>query len=94
MKISRSKMIESKALRFLDLRNSIKELGQEIETLRTELMGTMGDSNALSVGDFVLLISERIRTDLDRKSLEQFLGEELDQFINESTYKTFEVKRA
>jgi predicted phage-related endonuclease len=60
--------------------------------LRDMFKDEMGDDELMRVGEFILIASTRIRTDLDKKALQQRLGDELKEFEKKTEYKTLDVK--
>ena len=79
---------------FHSMREASKKLDTAMATIRAELMAALGEDSSALVGDFILLVSEKTRTDLDKAALQSELGERLKEFQKRSTYKTLEVKKA
>jgi hypothetical protein len=53
----------------------------------------MGDDTSAKVGEYLLIICEKMRTDLDKKALAQKLGDELKSFEKKTAYTVLEIKK-
>jgi hypothetical protein len=93
VKKSNSKKIQDLVEKFLDLKEAQRQAQEEVADLRAKLIETLGDEKALLVGDeFLVTVSERSRSDIDREKLKVRLGKEFDDFQNRSTYTVLDVK--
>ncbi|MGA0852318.1 MAG: hypothetical protein ACO3QQ_03040 [Candidatus Nanopelagicaceae bacterium] len=80
--------------RLADIRSAKAEMAKEEETIKDAIRNIMGDETALQAGDFIVLIAEVMRTDLDKKALAAELGDKLKQFEKQSSHDRIEIRRA
>jgi hypothetical protein len=93
LKISKSKEFESQVARARELRDQINAMTKELKPLIEQIEDRMGEDMSAKVGDYLLIICEKIRTDLDKKSLAQKLGDELKDFEKKTAYTVLEIKK-
>jgi len=93
LKISKSKEFESQVIRARELRDAINAMKKELDPLIEQIESRMGDDTSAKVGEYLLIICEKMRTDLDKKALAQKLGEELKAFEKKTTYTVLEIKK-
>lgn len=91
--IKRAELIET-AQEFAAIREQIKTLEAAQKRMRSELIEALGDENSALVGEYLLILSERVRTDLDKEALQQELGDKFREFQRESTYSVLDIKKA
>ncbi len=94
MKTIRSKEIIDLAERFEAARQQEKELQAALKTMRDSLMAALGDEASAKAGEYLLLVSDRVRTDLDKKALTEALGDEIKQYEKKISYQILEIKKA
>jgi len=80
--------------RLADIRSAKAEMAKEEETIKDAIRNIMGDETALQAGDFIVLIAEVMRTDLDKKALAVELGDKLKHFEKQSTHDRIEIRKA
>jgi hypothetical protein len=93
LKISKSKEFESQVARARELRDQINAMTKELKPLIDQIEDRMGEDMSAKVGDYLLIICEKIRTDLDKKALAQKLGDELKDFEKKTAYTVLEIKK-
>lgn len=76
----------------MNLRSRRKALDEAEKTIKESLLAALGDETAAEAGKYLIMQSDRTRTDLDKKALEVELGEELRRFEKQTTYTILEVK--
>jgi hypothetical protein len=94
MKTIRSQNIIELVARFDEARAIEKSVQAELKNMRESLIAAMGDEASAKAGEFLLLLSERVRTDLDKKALAADLGDKLKTYEKASTYQILEIKKA
>lgn len=94
MKTIRSESIISLTAKYEETKAMQKTLEESLKTMRESLLAAMGDEATAKAGEYLLLRSERTRTDLDKKALLQALGADLAQYEKKSSYEILEVKKA
>ena len=94
MKTIRSESIISLTAQYEETKAIQKSIEESLKTMRESLLAAMGDEASAKAGEYLLLRSERIRTDLDKKALLQALGSDLAQYEKKSSYEILEVKKA
>lgn len=96
MKITHNKKILSKIERFSKLKKALKNLSDEEALLKIEIKNVMVDldTKVLIAGDYAVAITDRFRTEIDKKMLEQLLGEDLKHALRMVEYQIFEVKKS
>ena len=93
LKISKSKDFESQVARARELRDQINAMTKELKPLIDQIEERMGDDMSAKVGDFLLILTERERTDLDKKALALKLGDELKAFEKKVSYTVLDIKK-
>lgn len=83
----------SRLSKVIEARRSLDKEEQEIKVRLKATMYEM-DTKVLAAGDYVMVISDRIRKDLDKDMVKLLLGNNYDDCIKESAYQIFEVKKA
>ena len=78
------------------LQARMKADGERFASIKAELKTEMleRDTKVLNAGDYVLIISERVRTDLDKVKVQSLLGEKYEECIKKSPYQIFEIKKS
>lgn len=73
-----------------------KEIVAEEESLKESVKDILKgfESNILSAGGYIAIVSNRTRTDFDKDKLRALLGEKLKDFEKKSEYQTLEIKKA
>jgi bifunctional ADP-heptose synthase (sugar kinase/adenylyltransferase) len=94
MKTTQKAETISKAQQLSELIEKRKELEKVEKEIKEFFKAIIGNEGVLLAGDYMILISERSRKDVDKKSLAAELGERYSQFEKESSYQIVEVKRA
>lgn len=84
--------IEALANEIKQAREQRKALDDAIEAKSDELKAHMGELKSLHAGKYLVVISERTRTDLDKRALTTLLGDQLKQFEKKTTYQILEIK--
>jgi hypothetical protein len=84
--------LEEYAAETLKLREEVKRSQKRLEELTDILKAFAGSEKKFQAGKYTVLISERSRTDLDKKALVCELGDKLKAFEKITTYKILEVK--
>jgi hypothetical protein len=85
--------IEEHAAEIKKLRDHKKTIEERLDELTTIVKGFMDNQTIVHVGPFVIVLSEKTRTDLDKKALTTLLGEDLKKYEKKTTYKTLEIKQ-
>lgn len=94
MKVIKNEKIIELAKRFDEARALEKSIQTELKTMRESLIAAMGDEASAKVGELLLILSERSRTDLDKKALQADLGDKLAKYERQSSYRILEIKQA
>lgn len=94
MKITKSQSTISVVERYESLKSSQAAIEKEMKVLREELIGALGGENSMLAGQFLIILSQVTRTDLDKKALQQDLGDKLHDYEKKTTYEKLEVKKA
>ncbi len=93
------KTVQKGIINMVQQLNDIIELRKAQEKIEKELKATlkefMGTDSMLEAGSFIVLVEDRVRTDLDRKALTVELGLEfMDKFTKISHYDILTIKPA
>lgn len=94
MKKTTSKDTISKISRLADIRSAKAEMAKEEETIKDAIREVMGDDTAMQAGEFIVLIAEVVRTDLDKKALAAELGDDIKRFEKQSSHDRIEIRKA
>lgn len=94
MKTIRSESIINLTAKYEEMKATQKVIEESLKTMRESLLAAMGDEDTAKAGEFLLLRSERVRIDLDKKALLQALGSDLAKYEKKSSYEILEVKKA
>jgi predicted phage-related endonuclease len=92
MKTTKAKSKIEMIKKFYELDQEIKELQAMAKTTKAMIKDLL-DHESTQAGEYLVLFDERTRKDLNKKALQEYLGEEYDDFIKESSYETMSVKR-
>lgn len=81
------------ALKLLKLRNQKRKIEKEEREVKEEIMGFM-KGNVLTVGDVILLLSDKLRTTLNKAALLKDKGKDfVSQYESTTHYQVLEVKK-
>ena len=94
MKTTVQKETIEKAKRLAVLIESRKTAEKEEKELKEFFKQTIGADGSLQVGDWLVIVSEKSRTDLDKKALVVEYGDKIKAFEKTTTYSMVEVKIA
>lgn len=96
MKTTTNKKILEKVERFSELKKKTKDLVDEQLEIREELESILIslDTRILVVGDYAVVITDRVRKDLDKEKVHELLGETFLECFRKVEYQTLEVKKA
>lgn len=94
MRTSQSAANVEKALNLLKMIEQRKMIEKAEKELKDHFKDLLGEDSIIIVGEVVISLSERTRTDLDKKALAAELGDKIKQFEKSSTYQVMDVKRA
>lgn len=96
MLITTNEKIHSKVKRFSELKRSLKELSDEEQKIKEELKDIMHNlgTKILISGEFVALITDRARKDLDKQKIQEILGDDFAECLKNVEYQIFEVKKS
>lgn len=94
MKTIRSQKVIDQVELFNNLRAQEKEIQNNLKVIRLSLLEVLGEESSAKAGEFLLLVSDRVRTDLDKKALAADLGEKIKDYETETSYQILEVKKA
>lgn len=89
--------IVSKCSRLIQIREQKNALEKEGTSLTNELKDTLPNCHNLVIGDVILSIEDRVRTQLDIKKLCEFFQiteDALEQFKSATSYRQLTVERA
>jgi predicted phage-related endonuclease len=92
-KISSKKVVET-VKEFQAIKKQMSEMEATMKELRASLKEALGDESSALVGEFLVLVSERTRKDVDKDALQKELGDAFDKFLKVSSYEILEVKKA
>lgn len=81
-----------KAQRLAELIEIRKTNEIEENSLRTFFKGLLAPTDSLTAGKWLIITSEKTRTDLDKKALTSWFGEALRRYERKTTYSILEVK--
>lgn len=84
--------LENYAGETLLLREEAKRIEKRLKELSSIFHSFAGNETKIQAGKYLVLISERSRTDLDKKALTVELGDRLKLFEKVTSYKILEVK--
>lgn len=70
-----------------------KELDKVEKAIKDQIKEFMGDEMILHGGDYVAIQKEVKRTDLDKQALQAHLGDDYENFLKQTSYRTLEVKK-
>lgn len=71
------------------------KMAKEEKELKAMVYEFLGDEEVLKAGEYTVISNTVKRTDLDKKSLLVFLGEEkIKEFQKQTSYKTLKIKAA
>jgi len=94
MKTIRSQAVIDQVELFNELREEQKKIEANLKIIREALMEVLGDEHSAKAGEFLLLVSDRVRTDLDKEALAAEFGDKLKNFQKQSSYQILEIKKA
>lgn len=94
MKIVTDSKLIALANDFADIRETMKAMERRQKDLRASLVAALGDDNSAMIGEWLLVLSERVRTDLDKDALAEALGERFKEFQRASSYEVLDIKKA
>jgi hypothetical protein len=83
-----------KAQRLFELVEFRKQIEKEEKEIKELFKTEAGDEPFLKVGGYMIVISTKSRTSLDRKALAVELGDKLELFENVTEYKQVDIKAA
>lgn len=88
--------ILTKIIRFSQIKKRLKALNDEEHEIKTEIKAIMKDldTKVLVAGDYAAVITDRMRTDLDKELLRDLFGDQLKNAERQVVYQIFEVKKA
>ncbi len=96
MKTTENKKILGLVSRLSEIIESRKTLETEERAIKTDLKAIMAEfgSNVLGAGNYVMVISDRTRFELDKEVVKSLLGEKYEECIKKTEYQIFEVKKS
>lgn len=96
LKITENKRTIALVDRLSEINEVLKALAQEQATIKTDLKALMVEmeTNVLGAGKYLLVINDKVRTDLDKAMVQKLLGDKYADCIKKTDYQTFEVKKA
>ena len=95
MKILRKQEYKTKAEKLANYIEKRKELEKLEKDLKGEFKILMAESAVLKVGDYILTLTDKIRSSLDKKALIEKCGKDfVNAFEKVSSYKQFDIKKA
>ncbi len=96
MKTTENKKTIALVDRLSEIIESRKSLETEEREIKSQLKNLMSelDTSILNVGKYVAIISNRVRTDLDKEMVATLLGDKYKDCLKKSEYQIFEVKKA
>ena len=96
MKTTQNKTIIGLVNRLSEVIETRKSLDTEEKSIKAALKDAMAEfnTNILGAGNYVMIISDRTRSELDKELVKSLLGEKYDGCIKKSEYQIFEVKKA
>ena len=71
-----------------------RELEKLERSLKSELYDLLGESPNLKAGNFLVIVSERERTDINRDKVKIILGDKYDEVLDTKKYKQLDVRVA
>jgi hypothetical protein len=93
MKTTKKQLIEKAAI-LAEMIESSKSLEKNIKELKAMFKNEMENEKFLECGQFVITLTEKSRTNLDRESLINELGKEtIEPFITATVYEEFKILR-
>lgn len=96
MKTTEKKATLALINRLSDINAASKELAAEAASIKAELKSIMldMDTKVLAAGDYILVISDRVRTDVNKDRVQQLLGTNYEKCLKKIDYQTFEIKKS
>lgn len=92
MKTQKSEIIEA-LRRLAETVEMRKDLDKVEKAIKDQIKEYMGNETLLQAGKYIAIQKEVTRRDLDKVKLQEFLADDYDKFIKESSYRTLEVKK-
>jgi len=77
----------------IEMRRTLEADEKEVKSAIKDILAGF-EVNVLGAGDFVVILSDRTRTDVDKKKLKVELGERYAEFETKTDYQILEVKKA
>jgi hypothetical protein len=71
-----------------------KELEREERRLKSRLYDLLDGSSSLKAGDYLVVVSERERCDINKEKVKSILGNKYEEVVEVKHYKIMEVKAA
>jgi predicted phage-related endonuclease len=78
---------------YVSLSEQIKALTEQQEKLKKEIKHELGSKGEHKIGEFKISYAERTRIDLDKKKIEEFLGDKVKDFEKITGYEVLVVKK-
>lgn len=96
LKITENKKTIALVDRLSEINEVLKALAEEQSTIKADLKALMVEmeTNVLGAGKYLLVINDKVRTDLNKQGLKILLGDKYENFLTKTSYQTFEVKKA
>lgn len=96
MKTTENKSTIALVERLSEIIEAKKHLEKAERDIKADLKAIMSDLGvqALGAGGYVMIISDRVRTELDKEMVKAALGIRYNEFLKKSEYQIFEVKKA
>jgi predicted phage-related endonuclease len=94
MKITKSQSTISVVERYKCLKSSQSSIEKEMKVLREELIGALGGENSMLAGQFLIILSQVTRTDIDKKALAADLGDDIHKYEKQTSYDRIDIKKA
>ncbi len=96
MRTTENKTIVDLVNRLAGVIEARKTLDSEEKQIKDTLKDIMAgfESNVLGAGNWVVILSHRTRTDLDKAKLKVTLGADYELYEKKSEYQTLEIKKA
>lgn len=91
--IKKTALVEM-AANFASLREQAKEIEKAQKEMRNALIAALGDEQSALIGEYLIILSERVRTDLDKDALAIELGDRFSEFQKQSSYQVLDIKKA
>lgn len=92
MKRLRSKDAQSKAEELAEVIAQRKKADKREQALKAFFKREMAEARVAIAGDWLITLDEKTRTNLDRKKLEEEMGEEIHRFEKQTHYTMLTIR--